>query len=113
MPATLQARGVIREVTYEGAERTYTVETFTIVEMAGALGKSEMTLRRWISDDKVPAPYLVDTARLASRVYSIGEARIIHRVLSARTGYAYLTATDHATVLALNEQLQGHRAHSI
>lgn len=109
----LTARGTLREVTYTDAERTYQVPTFTLGELADAIGKSEMTVRRWIQDDKLPEPYLRDVSRQNVRVYSIGEVRIIHDVLSRRDGFAYLTSTDNHAITELNERLHHYRAESI
>lgn len=69
-------QGTLREVTNEDMEYPATVEVYTIPEAARALGRTELTLRRWIADDLVPEPILTDTS-YRYRQYSAGELRII------------------------------------
>ena len=57
----LLAQGTPREVQTDDMEYPTTVEAFTIPEAARALGRTELTLRRWIADDLVPEPILIDT----------------------------------------------------
>lgn len=100
-------------MTYEEAETPVNVESFTIPELARALGRAELTIRRWIEADKIPGPYLRETTRNL-RVYSVGEARVIARVLSRRENdFVYLTSTDHAAMAEMHEHMQAHRAHHI
>lgn len=106
-------QGTEREVTYEDAEHPVTVRSFTIPELAAALGRAELTLRRWISADKIPAPYLQDTGR-ALRVYSIGEAEVIATVLSRHeNAYRYLTSTNQAALQEMHEMMHFYRTHNV
>jgi hypothetical protein len=58
-----------------------TVEAYTIPLAAAALGKTELTFKRWIEDDLIPVPILKDTVR-GYRHYSVGEVQIMANVLS-------------------------------
>lgn len=56
------------------------VEAFTLPEAARALGRTELTLKRWIAEDLIPAPILRDTTRHYFQ-YSVGELDVIAREL--------------------------------
>lgn len=43
--------------------RIITIPAYTVPESAKALGKSELTFKRWIAEEMVPRPILVDTVR--------------------------------------------------
>lgn len=89
------------------------MESFTIPEVARALGRAELTIRRWIDADKIPEPYLRETTRNL-RVYSLGEVQVIARVLARREAdFTYLTSTDHAAIAEMQEYMQAYRAHHI
>jgi hypothetical protein len=89
------------------------VETYTVPEAAKALGVSELTLKRWIEDDLVPEPILKDTTR-SYRHYSIGELRVIARVLRAhQREFSYYTAKHEQTRHQMMQQMQGYRASRI
>ena len=86
------------------------VETFTIAEAAAALGKSDITLRRWISEDLIPEPVLRDTTR-GYRHYSVGELRVVARILyEHEREFAYYSAQHEATRIRLGQALHGYRA---
>ena len=105
--------GVVREVTHEDIENPTSVESFTIPEFARAIGKSELTVRRWIEADKIPTPYLRETSK-NHRVYSIGEAQVMSRVLQRREAeFVYLTSTDHLAIAEMHEHMHAYRAHHI
>lgn len=109
----LLTAGTEREVTYEEAEHPVVVQSFTIPELAAALGRAVLTLRRWIEADKIPAPYLQDTSR-SLRVYSIGEAEVIATVLSRHeAAYRYLTSTNQAALQEMHESMHFYRAHNV
>lgn len=105
--------GTEREVTYEEADHPVVVTSFTIPELARALGRSELTIRRWIDAEKIPGPYLRETTRQL-RVYSIGEATTIATVLARHeSAYAYLTSTNHEAMRDMNESMHAYRAHHV
>lgn len=109
----LLCEGTLREVTHEDIETPTSVESFTIPEFSRAIGRSELTVRRWIEADKIPAPYLRETTKNL-RVYSIGEAQVMARVLQRREAeFAYLTSTDHLAISEMHEHMHAYRAHHI
>lgn len=109
----LLAAGTEREVTYEDADHPVTVVSFTIPELARALGRAELTIRRWIEADKIPAPYLLDTSRQL-RVYSIGEATTMATVLARQeSAYSYLTSTNAAALTDMHESMHAYRSHHV
>lgn len=58
-------------------------ETFSIAEAAKALGKSAMTIRRWVGDNElIPEPVLEDTV-YHHKVYDRGELQLIAEALAA------------------------------
>lgn len=90
------SRGVEREVTAEGMEYPHVVEAFTLPEAARALGRTELTLRRWLEEDMLPAPLLHDTSR-HYRQYSVGELEVIARELKEHEReFTYYARTHHA-----------------
>lgn len=109
----LAAAGQMREVFVDGMDDPATVEAFTLPEAARALGRSELTLKRWIEDDLVPEPILRDTVR-GYRLYSVGELRVIAQVLlDHEREYAYYRTEHELTKHRLMQQMQGYRAISI
>lgn len=72
----------MREVAPINGGRLLTVECFSVPEAARALGKTELTMKKWIDEGMLPTPVLHDTAR-RYRQYSVGELRVIARVLAA------------------------------
>lgn len=105
--------GTLREVTYDDAESPHSVESYSIAEVAKALGKSEVTIRRWIEADKIPAPYLRDTTK-GNKVYSVGEADVMRRILSQyEAEYTYLGSTNHTAVSQMHEHMHAYRVHNI
>lgn len=100
-------------MTYEEAEHPVLVVSFTIPEVARALGRAELTIRRWIEADKIPAPYLRDTQRQL-RVYSIGEATTMANVLARQeAAYSYLTSTNAEALRDMHESMHAYRAHNV
>jgi hypothetical protein len=90
-----------------------TVECFSLPEAAKALGKAELTLKRWVEDDLVPEPVLKDTTR-GYRQYSVGELRVIAQVLvEHEQNYSYYAATHTITKERLYQAVFGYRVHSI
>ena len=109
----LLAQGTPREVQTDDMEYPTTVEAFTIPEAARALGRTELTLRRWIADDLVPEPILIDTT-YHYRQYSAGELRIIAQHIAVHERSFSYYGVAHTTV---KEQIMqgvfGFRANSV
>ena len=89
------------------------VESFSVAEAAEALGRSVSTLRRWIADDKIPAPYLRDVSK-GNNVYSVGELQVISRYLTQlEAQYAYLVSDNSLVIEQLRQALHAYRAQFI
>lgn len=105
--------GTLREVTAQDMEYPQTVECFTIPEAAKALGKTELTVKRWIEEDLLPEPVLSDTTR-GYRQYSLGELTIVARVLAVHEReFSYYANTHTQTREQIMQQLFGFREHHI
>lgn len=105
--------GVVREITWDECEHPESRETYTIPEFAKAIGRSELTIRRWIEADKLPGPYLRETTR-NTRVYSRGELDVILAVLNRHAqSYQYLTSTSVSAIQEMMEQVQNYRANYV
>lgn len=85
------------------------VESYTLSEAAQALGRSELTLKKWINDDLVPEPVLRETIH-GYRVYSVGELTIMARVLAEHErDYSYYTQQHDVTRNTMQQLLHGYR----
>lgn len=100
----LLAQGTLREVTAPDMEYPQVVEAFTLPEAARALGRTELTLKRWIEDDLIPEPILRDTSR-GHRQYSVGELRILATQLQEHELESAYYARTHT---ARREQVMQH-----
>lgn len=102
----LLTRGTMREVVDEHGHMEFpqTVESFTVPEAAAALGRTELTLKRWIEDDLIPQPILRDTSR-NYRQYSVGELTVIARELQEHEREFRYYATAHT---ATRERIAQH-----
>lgn len=101
----LLTRGTMREVVDEHGHMEFpqTVESFTVPEAAAALGRTELTLKRWIEDDLIPQPILRDTSR-NYRQYSVGELTVIARELQEHEREFRYYATAHTATRELIAQ---------
>lgn len=96
----------MREVVDEHGHMEFpqTVEAFTVPEAAVALGRTWLTLKRWIEEDLIPAPILRDTSR-RYRQYSVGELNVIARELQDHEREFKYYATTHT---ATRERIAQH-----
>lgn len=109
----LLAPGTQREVIAGEMDHPVVVETYTVPEAAHALGKSELTFKRWIAEDLIPEPVLTDTTR-GYKHYSAGELRVIARELASHEReYAYYTVKHDMTRQRIMQSLEGFRRRSI
>ena len=105
--------GTMREVFVSGMEYPSTVEAFTIPEAAIALGRTKLTLRKWIDDGLIPEPVLTDTSR-GFRQYSVGELRAVARVLVAHEAeYSNYSLFHTLTQERMMQAVFGYRSHNI
>lgn len=103
-------QGQLRELYTDEMDHPVSVEAFTVREAALALGRSELGLKRWISDGIVPPPILLDTVR-RYRHYSVGELRTIARVLrDHEEEFKYLTVKHTPTIHTMWQSIQAYRA---
>ena len=90
-----------------------TVVTYTVPEAAKALGRSDLTFRKWIQEDLIPEPILRDVIR-GYRLYSQGELQSIARVLAEHEQeFAYYAVRHEATRHRMFQHVQAYRAHSV
>lgn len=89
------------------------VECYTVPEAARALGKTELTFKRWIKEDLIPEPILHDTVR-HFRHYSAGEVRVMARVLAQHEqSFSYYAMNHTQTREQMMQQMFGYREHFI
>lgn len=106
----LHHNGTIREVygDQRTGRRAQRQATYTVSEAAQALGRSLVTLRRWIADGKIPRPFLKEGTR-QQRVYSLQEMQIIGGLIAQAEAHGdYLTGTSPA-IFQIANQIQGYR----
>lgn len=89
------------------------IESFTIAEAAEAIGRNELTFRRWVDRDMVPAPYLVDKNSRA-KLYSKGELEVIARILARHSVEFQNLCETHAHVIhTMHQHMQAYRTHYV
>ena len=109
----LLCEGTLREVYTDGMEYPVTVEAYTLPEAARALGRTDLTFKRWLEEDMIPAPILRDTTK-GYRQYSAGELQVIARVLQQHEQEFSYYATAHVhTREQIMQQMHGYRATNI
>lgn len=105
--------GQLREVFSDEMDHPVSVISYTVPEAARALGRSELTFRKWLADDLVPEPILKDTAR-GYRIYSVGELQSIANILAAHEREFQYYSTKHETTKhRIFQQVQAYRSRSI
>lgn len=86
-----------------------TMETFTVVEAAAALGKSESQFRRWLDTEIMPQPYLQETTR-GYRVYERGELEQAARILARHAReFAYLGQAHQHVINDIQQHMHAYR----
>lgn len=98
----------VKEV-YLNATDSVSLPVYTIPKAAKALGKTELTIKRWIKDEMLPPPMLKDTVK-GYLHYSEGELQLIANVLTEHNReYDYFHATHSHTVERLWQAIEGYR----
>ena len=88
-------------------------EVYTIPESAKAIGKTPLTVKRWIGDNLIPPPVLVDCVN-GYRHYSKGELSIIAELLHKYSrDYSYVVSGDNPFVHSVWQRLEHYRRTSI
>ena len=101
--------GVRREVTSEGVDHPETVVCYRLSEAAKALGRSTLTLKRWIQDKLVPEPIIRDTT-YNYKQYSEGELQLIAKHLAEHEKvYDYLHYTHSTTIHKMWQSIEAYR----
>jgi len=115
LPASKISRGLLhagvqREVFVEGMDHPVYAETYTVPEAAKALGRSMLSLKKWINDGIIPPPVLQDTSK-GFKQYSAGELEVIRRhVALHEREFAYLTNKHDVTIHTIWQAMQAYRA---
>jgi hypothetical protein len=106
----LRVKGVQREVEWEGEDsEPQMIESFTIPEAAAALGRTELTFRRWLNKGLIPDPVLFDTTR-RYRLYSRGELQTVAKILAEHErSYTYYSEQNEDTRLRIEQAVEGYR----
>jgi hypothetical protein len=86
---------------------------FTVRETAQALGRSELTLRRWIKAGMIPPARLFDTS-YGYMHYSRGELKIIARILARHEAeFDYLHKKHESTIGNIWDAVQNYRSEKV
>ena len=104
-----------KEVVVQGTEECVFAYVYTIPRLAEALGRSQATVKKWISEGLIPPPIIRDTSRSYAH-YSVGEYEIIRSFLKERertVGLQYLGASHAVDIERLHQQLEGFRKSNI
>ena len=98
-----------KEVTTDDADHPMYLEVFTVPEFAKFLGRTPLTVKRWISDRLLPPPILRCTTYGYAH-YSKAEATIIEAVLLEHMReYEYLHHTHSVTINRLWQSVEAYR----
>lgn len=109
----LLVEGQQREVFVEEMDEPVFVEAFTVPEAAKALGRSELTFKRWIREGLVPPPVLRDTRRGYAH-YSEGELSVLARELAKHEQQmSYYSLAHEVTQHAIWQAMQAYRANGV
>jgi hypothetical protein len=94
-------------------EYPHVVEAFTLPEAARALGRTELSIKRWIRDDLIPAPVLRDTSRGYSQ-YSAGELSVLADELREHEReFTYYSFAHTATRESVHQHIFAYRQHHV
>lgn len=105
--------GVVKEVYTDDMDHPVVAEVYTVPESAKAIGKTTITIKRWISDNLIPAPVLIDCIN-GYRHYSRGELSIIAELLHKYSkDYSYIVSVDSPFVHSVQQRLEHYRRTSI
>jgi hypothetical protein len=82
-------------------------------EAARALGRSEISLKKWIAEGIIPPPILRDTTK-GYRHYSIGEMHVLARTLADHeNAFTYLSNKHTETIHRIWQAMQAYRSRNV
>ncbi len=85
------------------------MQTYNVEEAAEALGRSLSNFRRWIANDIIPAPVLMDSARPVV-LYCAEEVEIIGRNLADHeSAFANLCSSHTESITRMHQSIHGFR----
>ena len=106
--AKLKVQAEVKEV-YINATDSVSLPVYTIPKAAQALGKTQITFKRWIKDQMLPPPIFKDTVKGFNH-YSEGELQLIADIMVEHfREYDYFHATHTHTVERLWQAIEGYR----
>lgn len=77
------------------------VESYSIPKAAEALGRTKLSLKKWIRDGIIPPPIWKDVSRGFDQ-YTVGELSVIARVLvEHQSSFVYVSVKHTATIGAI------------
>lgn len=103
--------GQLKEVyRFEDTDPEYVfLVVYTMQEAADALGKSILTLKKWIKEEHIPAPIL-KCSSYGYLHYEEGEMQIISKFLQEfQNGRVYLSKNDASNMESLWQRIDGYR----
>ncbi len=108
-PLGLQESGMHKEVTADGLSHPVSAVVYTIPMAATALGKTPLTLRRWINEGLIPPPILQCTTH-GYMHYSQAELQLISKLLYKHSKeYDYLHSTHQTIINSIWQSIEAHR----
>ena len=111
-PSTIDfSFGKEREVSIIGRQRSgyFYCTTFTIKEAAQAVGKTYLTLKRWVDDGLIPEPILKDSI-YEHRHFSISEVKALHECLIEHEKFnTYLNENHEQTLVDITQSFEAIR----
>lgn len=89
------------------------VESYSVPVTADALGRTKLSIKKWIRDGIIPPPVWRDTSRNFLH-YTVGELSTIARVLAEHeSSFVYLSTKHTSTIEALWEAVRVYRSSNI
>lgn len=99
--------GVEKEVYISGD--LYTLIVYTVPRAAAALGKTEVTFKRWIKDKMLPQPIAMDAVK-GYKHYTKGELKLISEIIAKHEkDFVYFHTTHTQTIEELWQALEAYR----
>lgn len=109
----LMYEGKDKEVTVVDSDTPIYAVVFSITDTAKALGRTVLTIRRWIAEKLIPPPRLACTSH-GYMHYSEGELKLIAKILSEHEEeYNYLHHTHVLTINRIWQHIEAYRKEHI